>query len=681
MLYPPFDYESFSEADISYVGSAAYAQHPSTEILSNAYDLGTGPRIWFWGLANPKDLIAHVNSGGIISAWNAGFELEMWNEVATRQLGWPKIKVRQVYDDAWAARAWGLPGKLEKAAEVLGTEVQKQKYNKRLWRPRKQTKYDKRTRITPLEDPENYMGMLGYNQDDIRAERCIAERCPPLTGEELEFAWLTAEMNHRGMQVDMESIHACIRTIEREYSKANTKLYLLTDGLVESATQTQRMKEWLVTQGLVTNSLDQEHREELLIRPWHPDSKVGQALKLWDLVTGAGVRKLYRMRDMATEDGRLKYLYIFHGARTGRDAGQDVQPQNLVKAGHTWFDGSPWSWEYAEECLDIIRNDQAHLKFENPVLAVSGCIRSLFIAAPDKELICSDYSSIEAVVTACLAGEQWRIDAFKRGERIYLHGAATVTGKSYDWYMQNGGKKHPDDSKIGKPAELGLGFGGWIGAWRQFDSTDNFTDDEVKSIILRWRDASPMIVEFWGGQCRGKPWNPDYLEYYGLEGAAVQAVLYPGQIFTVNDVIHYQVRDDVLYCKLPSGREIAYHKPRLTPETRWGNGTLQLSFEGWNTNPKYGKVGWVRMFTYSGKLCENVVQATARDILRRGVINVEKAGYPVVLRVHDEIAAEVPIGFGSVEEFEFLMADVPDWAKGWPIRAAGGWRGKRYRKD
>jgi len=164
---------------------------------------------------------------------------------------------------------------------------------------------------------------------------------------------------------------------------------------------------------------------------------------------------------------------------------------------------------------------------------------------------------------------------------------------------------------------------------------------------------------------------------YGVEGMFVSAILNPGHTYRFRG-FEFTMRGDAVYLRLLSGRYLTYHRPRLRPSDRGG---LAISYEGWNTNPKNGPVGWIRMDTWGGRLTENIVQAVARDVLRHAIVNLERAGYGVVLHVYDEIVAEVPEGWGSVEEFERIMGAMPPWCADWPIKAAGGWRGKRYRKD
>lgn len=697
------------------VGAAAYAAHPSTEVISLAYDLkdGKGRRHWHPGLPLPYDLFAWAMAGHVIEAHNAGFEYWIWSKVCTRRYGWPEPLPEWFSDSAAKARAWTMPGALEKLGEQLDLNIQKIGEGKRLINkfsvPRNPTKANPATRIRPEDDPADVALFYLYNEGDIITEAEASARMPDLPPEEEQFFTNTLRMNVRGVAIDTRAVNDCLAVLDQTLALYDSRLHQLTGGAVHRATQTERLRAWLEIQGVRMKSLDAEHIEAALERSDLPP-QARQALDYRSRAGSASVKKLYAMDRMLVE-GRLHDLFVYHRARTGRDGGADVQPQNLPKAGpdithcrgcgkqhgagHTAVcafcgdllpqDCRPWNWEAVDDALKVL-SEQSVEKLEaiygDALLTISGCIRGLFVSAPGTDLICSDYSSIEAVVTAMLSGEQWRIDAFKRREDIYYHGASGVTGKTYEGYKAyeaEYGEKHPDRQKIGKPAELGLGFGGWVGAWRQFDKSGTFTDDQVKQNIIAWRAASPSVVEMWGGQVRGKPWSPDRYELYGLEGMAIAAIQNPDQCYSYRDIT-YGVRDDVLYCRLPSGRFLSYHRPRLSPSDRW-EGQLSISFEGWNSNPKMGPIGWIRIDTYGGRLFENVVQAVARDILRDAVNRLERSGYPIVLRVHDELVAEVPEGFGSVYEFEQLMAALPGWAEGWPIRASGGWRGKRYRKD
>jgi DNA polymerase len=214
------------------------------------------------------------------------------------------------------------------------------------------------------------------------------------------------------------------------------------------------------------------------------------------------------------------------------------------------------------------------------------------------------------------------------------------------------------------------GYAGWVGAWKAFGADEYFTDDEIKQHVLAWRAASPRIVELWGGQERS--WRA---EYYGLEGAAVCAVLHPGQAFYANG-IGWQMGGGVLYARLLSGRLLAYHAPRLGP----GRRGYDLTYMTNNTNPKYGGLGWVRMQTYGGRLTENIVQATSFDILAHAQVQLAKQGARTVLHVHDENIIEVPRGTADLPGYEATLGDLPAWAAGWPVIAAGGWVGHRYRK-
>lgn len=697
------------------VGAAVYANHPSTEILSLYYDLkqGGGRRHWRPGQPLPLDLFQHIAAGHLLEAHNSTFEHWIWNHVGRVKYGFPPLPQAQLRCSMAKARAFCLPGALGTLGNVLQLKNQKDKDGDRLLKkfsvPRDPTKKDARRRITPNDDPEDGAKLYRYNEVDIISESEASMYLPDLTGEELDFWLLDQAINYRGAAIDVQTVGAMCEVIRQAHEKYNRELFILTGGQVNKASELERLKGWLAGRGVRVDSLDADSLADVLAVPTlPPDAR--RALEIREAVGSASVKKAFAMRNQQNA-GRLHDMFNYHGARTGRPTGEGPQPTNLPKAGPKvikcecgHYHGSKritcpwcmrvvsphvkveeWSWKAAENVIEIIRSgssDLLELFFHDAMLSISGCIRSMFVAKPNHVLMCSDFSAIEGVVIAMLAGEKWREDVFRSHGKIYEMSASKIFNEPFENFKQyeiDHGQKHPLRAK-GKIAELALGFGGWVGSWRAFSNSTE-TDDEIKQMILAWRATSPAIVEFWGGQYRGMAWERDSrAEMYGLEGMAILAIQNPGKRYTYRDT-SFEMRGDALFCILISGRALTYHQPRLRVEERFGRKSLAISYMTWNSNPKYGAMGWVRMETYGARLAENVVQATARDIQRRAMLNLERAGYPVILHVYDEIVSEVPNGHGSIEEFERLMMTLPDWAHGWPIKAAGGWVGQRYRKD
>lgn len=763
-----YDHAKKKEYGLTVVGAAVYAQHPKTEVLSFKYDLkdGRGVRFWRPGMPNPQELFDFIAAGGLVEAWNSGFEWWIWNFTCTRLYGWPPLPESSLRCAMAKARAHALPGGLEICGNVIDAPVRKDPDGSRLLKKFSVPQQPKPTkknpnpplRIRPEDDPEDAAKLYGYNERDIQAEACISERVPDLTPLQLDFWLADQRINHRGVQVDVAGIENCISIIEQAYVRYNAELSQLTGGAVIAGSENEKLQGWLAAHGVYMDNMQAETIKEKIkeLRKNPRSTDVGdpfksalRALEIRDMIGSASVRKLYALANQSTAADRIHDLFVYHATRTGRAAGQGPQPQNLPSAGPNvfqcwsltakagsltfkqfkdqgWSDvqliehgyavgckrhyrkdalacpwcgvASPaatveWCAEAAEDALQVIAHaslDLVEYYFGNAVEIVASCLRALFISAPGHDLIASDYSAIEAVVLAELAGETWRQEVFRTHGLIYEKTLSDITGIPFDEildFKKRTGQHHPQRKPLGKIPELASGYGGWVGAWVQFGADEFFNEAEIKEKIKIWRAKSPNIVEFWGGQFRGAPWDADRREeLFGLEGAAIAAVMNPGQAYSPayhpNSTGHghkiaFQTLGDVLYCRLLSGRLLTYHRPRLYTSERGGWG---LTYEGWNTNPKNGPKGWVRMSTYGGKLTENIVQATSFDILANAIVNLERAGYPVVLHVHDEIVVEVPEGWGSVEEVERIMMQLPDWAAGWAIKAAGGWRGKRYRK-
>lgn len=773
-LLPDLDFESFSLAGqvwdankqkwvrlpgvssgtkrgLPSVGVAAYATHPSTEVLSLAYDLtldGSGDQIWTPDLPPPYDLHEYLASGGLIEAHNSMFEWWIWNYVCVRRYGWPRLNQRSLRCSMGKARAFGLPGGLDPLGEVLKLDIQKDKRGKALLDkfsvPQNPSKKDARLRHLMSEDVVDGQALIDYNRMDIKAERAASQRIPDLAGVEAEYWHLDQEINQRGVHIDLSNVRNAIAIIEQVRAAYVSELAVLTGGIKPS--ETEQLKKWVEDKaGIWMDSFDEEAVTDAIERltdgvqdGTKPEDEARPALRALEIrqaCASASVNKVYAMVNQVGPKDRLYNLFNYHAARTGRPTGEGPQPTNLPKAGPNLYQckvckkycgthhktcvhcGVPfpptmksreWNADMAEQAIQSLASrDYKHIEhvYGKALETVSGCLRGLFTAAPDHDLIASDFNAIEAVVTAQLAGEDWRLEVFRTHGKIYEMSASKITGvpfsefmehRGYDttkpqWWLQEAtGPHHPLRGKIGKFAELACGFGSWVGGMKAFGADKYLSDDEIKDAIIGWREASPMIVELWGGQYRGMPWDRDCRpELFGLEGMAISAILREGHWFEYRDIA-YKYWQNVLYCRLPSGRCIHYQNPRLRQTIFMENTAAgqranlpawSLSYEGWNTNPKNGPPGWITMNTYSGKLTENVVQATARDYQRDAQLRLTAAGYPIVLHVYDENVAEVPKGWGSLEEFEAIMKQNPVWAQGWPINASGGWRRQRYCKD
>lgn len=737
-VLPDFDFETYSEAGyvwdeakghfvgigsgqtkgLGAVGAAVYAEHPSTFVRWLCYDLkdGKGTRHWIPGCPPPQELFSHITAGGLLEAWNSGFEYLIWKHVCHGRMGWPELPQAQLRCAMAKGKAFGLPGKLGKAAEVLGTSDQKDKRGEQLIRllcvPQKPTRLKPALR----NDDPALIGELGaYCAGDIKAEAAVSRVTPDLQPEELDLWQLDQRINQRGVYIDRTALDNCIAIVEQAFSRYNAELRELTGGAVQAASELQKLQTWLAGQGVVSKSLDKDHIEALLKRKDLP-AQAYRAIEIRAAIGAASVKKLFAILRMLPRDGRLKDLFKFCGAdRTGRFAGMGPQPQNLPNSGPEvqmcdtcgrvhWAGraccgesaSAEWGAEAVEAALTDIatRNlDWVESQWGDAVGAVAGCLRGLFSAAPGYELLCSDFSAIEAVVTAFLAGEEWRMEVFRTHGKIYEAGASKISGVPLQEILDhkiNTGQHHPLRKKLGKVSELASGFGGGVGSWKVFGADKFMNDDEIQDAVTAWRKASPAIAGKgnWG-LSMGLPATPlrygkqdeDLGLWYGLQGAAYRAIRTPGSWHEYHG-IGYGMKDGTLYCRLLSGRFLTYHEAKLeVGMTPWGSETVRMTYMGWNSNYLNGPMGWAKMETYGPKLTENAVQATARDIMGHSMKALDAAGYPIVLHVHDEIISEVPSGTGSIEEFEQIMATMPPWCADWPIRAAGGWRGLRYRKD
>ena len=712
------------------VGTPQYACHPSTEILCMSYDMHDWyglARGWVLGTPSPTDLLQHVAAGGEIEAHNVTFEWWIWNMVGVRKYGWPPLQIEQCYCSMAKSRRYSLPGALAKVTAVLGTPGKSPdgtRLIQKLSRPHTPTKNRPEIRWTPATAWDDFRALYKYCDQDVYAEDGISALIPDLTPEEREVWLVDQYTNVRGVQVDTVTLTAALAVLEQAETKYNAELSSLTGGVVSAASETAKLGAWVGTQGVCMPNMQKQTVVGMIEAGLtvNDPKRAGalRALQIRQILGSANVKKLHTLKLQTSSDGRLRDQYMYCGAdRTARWSAGGVQLQNMTAKGPKvckcdecgeylgnaiwkrfgacprcgqWAGGhdpSEWGPEAVQAAIQDIRTGDLttveRYWGDSPLDVLCGCLRGMLVAKPGHDFIYVDFSAIEAVIAACISRCQWRIEVFNTHGKIYEQSAANATGIPFEEILAHRtehGTHHPARAKSGKVRELAGAYGGWVNAWRNFGANESMTDEEIKDDVIKWRAESPEIVEAWGGQYRWcGPGKWDYTpELYGFEGAAIMAILNPGKCFSHIDIT-YGVKDDILHCRLPSGRFLYYHKPRLAvvQDKRGIGDCYQITFEGYNSNAMKGPIGWHRMETWGAKFFEHVCQGIGRDFQARALVRCDRSGYAPVMHTHDDITAEVPERWGSVEEMIAIVTERLEWASWWPIRA-DGWRAKRYQK-
>lgn len=639
------DIETYSEVDLLKCGVYAYAEHPSFEILLFAYafddeetqviDLKCGERL------PPRVLDALTDPAVTKTAFNAAFE----RTCIGRYLG-KRLDAAQWQCTAVQSAMLALPLSLEGVGEVLGIERKKLKEGGDLVRyfslPCKPTKANgQRTRNLPEHAPEKWQRFKEYCVRDVDAEREIRAklRSYPIPAKEQELYRLDQEINDRGVMVDPVLVARAIKCDEQYREKTTKRAYELT-GLANPNSPAQ-LKEWLEEQGTEVDTLDKKAVRALL-----PDAEgdVLEVLKLRLLMAKTSVKKYEAIRRSVCADGRVHGLLQFYGAnRTGRWAGRLVQVQNLPQ------NHLP-DLALARDLVKAGRYEDIEALYESTPGVLSELIRTAFVPRPGCRFIVADFSAIEARVIAWLSGEQWRLEVFAQGGDIYCASASQMFHVPVEKHGQNAHLRQK-----GKIAELALGYGGAVGALTAMGALEmGLLEEELPSLVRQWREANPHIIRLWAQ----------------VENAAMMAVKEKTRVRLGRLAFQYQ--SGMLFIALPSGRKLCYVKPRIQTNRFGGDG---LTYEGVGESKK-----WTRIETFGGKLTENIVQATARDLLAESMLRLRDAGLEIVMHVHDEAVLEVPIGHSGVDEVCALMAEAPAWADGLPLRA-DGYECEFYKKD
>ncbi|EHV0732283.1 DNA polymerase [Salmonella enterica] len=680
------DLETFSETPIN-CGTHRYAE--KAEVMLFAYALDDQPvKVWdlTTGQPMPPDLSAALNDPAVMTVWHNG---GMFDSVVLRHALNIDLRPERIHDTMVQALAHGLPGSLSDLCDILGvaSDKAKDKAGRQLimlfCKPR--PKNSKIRRATRSTHPEEWKRFVSYAGSDISAMREIYRKIPRwnFTPEERALWCLDQRINCRGVCIDTGLAQSAIAAVEQEQQRLAERTQAMTDNEVQAATQRDAMLRHIAAAfGIELPDMQAATLERRIADPDTPPAlRELLAVRLQSCTTS--VSKYKKLISCVSSDGRLRGTLQFCGAsRTGRWAGRLFQPQNLPR--------SSLAQPVIDSGIEALKAGCADLVCDDIMQLTSSALRASIIAPPGKKLVISDLSNIEGRMLAWLAGEHWKIAAFRdydegHGPDLYKLAYARAFHISPDDVTK-------DQRQIGKVMELGLGYGGGVAAFVTFaaayaldldalavaalqgippgirQEAKRWYDESVKqkktyglsepvfivcdSLKRMWRNAHPETVVFW----------------YELADDVKRAINHPGVTVICRKL---KIRRDGGWLRivLPSGRAVCYPGIRLVND--------EISYMG--INPYSRK--WQRLRTYGGRLVENVCQAAARDVLAGNMPLIEDAGYSIVLTVHDEVITEAP----DTDDFNdkalsALLSTNPEWAPDIPLNA-GGFEAYHYRKD
>ena len=640
------DLETYSDQPLAKTGVYRYVESPDFEILLFAYSVDGGPVQQIdlaCGEKIPSEVLFALEDDKVTKwAFNANFE----RICLSRFLGYPTGDYLE--PDSWkCSMVWaaymGLPLSLEGVGAVLGLEKQKLTEGKDLIKyfcqPCAPTKSNgQRTRNLPKHAPDKWLTFKKYNIRDVETEMSIQARLSkyPVPDSVWEEYHLDQEINDRGVGLDMELVRQAIQMDGRSRSELTQVMKELTS--LDNPNSVQQMKQWLADNGVETDTLGKKAVAELLKTAPQQLQKV---LTLRQQLAKSSVKKYQAMETAICADDRARGMFQFYGAnRTGRWAGRIIQMQNLPQ-NHL---------DDLSEARGLVRAggfDALEMLYEDVPDTLSQLIRTAFVPQENRKFIVADFSAIEARVIAWLAGEKWRQDVFAEGKDIYCASASQMFGVPVEKHGVNGHLRQK-----GKIAELALGYGGSVGALKAMGALEmGLSEDELPALVSAWRQANPKIVQFW--------WAVDH--------AVMDAVT--RKTTTKTHGIIFSARNGMLFITLPSGRSLAYVKPKIG-ENRFGGDCI--TYEGVGGTKK-----WERIDSYGPKFVENIVQATSRDILCYAMKTLRCCS--IVMHIHDEVVIEADRRM-SLQAVCDQMGRTPPWANGLQLRA-DGYETDFYKKD
>lgn len=695
------DFETRSCVDLKSVGAWHYTMHPSTEITcATIFDPRTKRKTVF--RRNEIKKLAQFNFGpdDVICAHNAAFEYAVWHYIMVPRFGAPRRDSPTVWRCTMARAAQvGLPLGLDELTRVLRCKTKKDLDGRAIMlRLSKPLSFDVLGDPVFDEDPAKFERLYLYNETDVDAEMEVDVLLPELMPSEQRIWELDFIMNRRGFQVDLALAEKGAEMSDSLMGPINARVKTLTKNAIDKATQNAALIRWIESRGVAAptkeefdpkikktvtkKSLDKIRVTELLERPDLPADVRDVVLLKRQASKQTSTAKFAKALEMVCADGRVRGGLQYHAAHTGRWGGRLLQPHNIPQ-GYGADPDAATGMEMHEQdlALSSVMSGSAELMTftygDKAMEALSDVLRAMIISAPKKKLLSADFNAIEARKVFWFAGEEQALASYRAGGSPYLDMG------EYIYKRKITKKGNPKEYDIAKRTVLGSGFGmGWK-TWRDNVYAETakkgnpvrLSDELAKTAVNGYREKYSAVPRAWKE----------------TEAAAISAVRNPGQRYVscTGKVIWTMSNDRrFLVAKLPSGRYLWYYKPSVKmAETPWGKEKITLFY--WGTDPDTKT--WAELKTYGGALFENIVQASARDLMAHGMMNVEAAGYEMILTVHDELLAEVSEDMTvtdmqraadadqGLDHFMQLMCDIPTWAAGCPV-VAEGWVANRYRK-
>lgn len=631
------DIETYSPEQLAKCGVYRYCQHPDFEILLFGYSIDGAPVQvvdFTAGERLPEAVYSALTDPNVTKwAFNAQFERVCLSRFLGYPVGTYLNPVSWRCTMVWAATL-GLPLSLEGVGAVLGLEKQKLKEGKDLIRyfctPVK-ARDGGAFRHYSTDNPEKWAVFKAYNRRDVETEMGIQQKLAkfPVPESEWRNYQLDQRINDRGIMLDMEMVRQAI-DCDEQFKRTHLDMARSVTGL-DNPNSPAQLKAWLSERGVEAESLSKAAVLSLLEEA---DGEVELALSLRQELAKSSVKKYTAMEMAVGSDSRARGLIQFYGAnRTGRFAGRLIQVQNLPQNHLPDLDE-------VRRLLKCRRFDAIEMLYDSVPLVLSELIRTAFVPKPGCRFFVADFAAIEARVIAWIAGEQWRQEVFAKGGDIYCASASQMFHVPVEKHGINGHLRQK-----GKIAELALGYGGSVGALKAMGALSmGVPEEELKPLVDAWRGSNPNIVKLW--------WDVDR--------AASTCVR--EKVPTETHGIRFLYQSGMLFIVLHSGRRLVYVKPRMGIN-RYGSETV--TYEGVGTQKK-----WLRLESYGPKFVENIVQATARDILVEAMQRLDAKGYKIVMHVHDEAVIEAPADT-SLEDICSVMGETPAWANGLLLRADG----------